>query len=311
MSVILGESQSDLSMWGTLASFKAAWKNMDPFAHLNQKEKSIEKAHARKAPATSVSAKKISAKKVSAKKTPTKRAPRKRASAKRPAGTPFDPLAVENVGVTLAVELLEQPLRPLPPKREFAGAGVYIIYYKGEHAAYKELRKLYAEEGAPVYVGSALRENAKNGFNPQPSNSTRLFTRLKQHAESIKEVESEGLDPGFELSDFCCRFLVLNDAYILLAESVLITTFRPAWNGMGFGSKVVGEKRVKQEPSLWDSLHPGRGGRPKGTAPRGVTAKARIAKSIDELSTAPSDPRSARMMDKIERFMRGSREPSE
>ena len=42
---------------------------------------------------------------------------------------PFDPLAVENVGVTLAVELLERPLHGMPPTEGFAGAGVYALYY--------------------------------------------------------------------------------------------------------------------------------------------------------------------------------------
>lgn len=39
----------------------------------------------------------------------------------------FDPLAVENVGVTLVVELLEQPLLAPPPLEAFAGAGVYDL----------------------------------------------------------------------------------------------------------------------------------------------------------------------------------------
>jgi hypothetical protein len=41
--------------------------------------------------------------------------------------TEFDPLSVENVGVTLAVELLEQPLLPMPPPTPFAGAEVYAL----------------------------------------------------------------------------------------------------------------------------------------------------------------------------------------
>ncbi|MGF6315336.1 hypothetical protein ABIA60_001614 [Pseudomonas frederiksbergensis] len=219
---------------------------------------------------------------------------------------PFDPLAVENVGVTLAVELLEQPLSSLAPEGRFSGAGVYALYYSGSHPAYSKLVEMDKEKGGwkyPVYIGSAVRENAKQGFNPRPTSQARLWTRLGHHAASISEVQKGGLDPEFRLEDFRCRFLILNDAYVTLAESVLIATFRPAWNGMGFGSKVVGGRRMEGRASLWDSLHPGRGGRPPGTAERGAEAAAKIQESIDKLSEAPSDARSAKMMEKIRHFL--------
>lgn len=218
---------------------------------------------------------------------------------------PFDPLAVENIGVTLAVELLEQPLRPLPPER-FAGAGVYALYYTGSHQAYAELVGMDDGTGGtkyPLYIGSAVRENAKQGFNPRATTQARMWTRLNHHADSIRGVVDSGLDPELMLEDFRCRYLVLNDAYITLAESVLIATFRPAWNGMGFGSKVVGVRREGQVPSLWDSLHPGRGGRPAGNAEQGQRARDQIAGSIGKLGAEPSDPRSAKMMEKIKRFL--------
>ncbi len=218
---------------------------------------------------------------------------------------PFDPLNVENIGVTLAVELLEQPLRPLPPDR-FVGAGVYALYYTGNHPAYADLVGLDGGAGGskyPIYIGSAVRENAKQGFNPRTTSQARMWTRLKHHAESIQGVVDAGLDPDLRLEDFRCRYLVLNDAYIMLAESVLIATFRPAWNGMGFGSKVVGVRREGQVASLWDSLHPGRGGRPAGNAERGQLARDQIAASIEKLGAEPNDPRSAKMMEKIKRFL--------
>lgn len=219
---------------------------------------------------------------------------------------PFDPLAVENVGVTLAVELLEQELHSLPPEDRFTGAGVYALYYTGKHPAYSGLVGLDGGKGGtkyPVYIGSAVRENAKQGFNPRPTAQARLWSRLGHHADSIREVQDAGLDPKFKLADFRCRFLVLNDAYVTLAESVLIATFRPAWNGMGFGSKVVGGERMTGRPSLWDSLHPGRGGRPAGTAARKAEAEAQITASLRKLAEEPEDERAARMMERIKRFL--------
>ncbi len=218
---------------------------------------------------------------------------------------PFDPLTVENVGVTLAVELLERPLSRLdaPP---FKGAGVYALYYTGKHAAYASLVALDRSKGGwkyPVYIGSAVRENAKQGFNPRASKRSKIWERLKDHAASIREVEQKGFDPDFKLEDFRCRYLVLNDAYIALAESVLITTFRPAWNGMGLGSKVVGGHRMKGLASLWDSLHPGRSGRPAGTTDRGKSAASKIRECIEQLKTDPADPITAKMVEKIRRFL--------
>ncbi|MGE6919777.1 Eco29kI family restriction endonuclease [Achromobacter kerstersii] len=220
--------------------------------------------------------------------------------------SPFDPLSVENIGVTLAVELLEQPLVSLPPSEKFHGAGVYAIYYIGDHEAYRDLIALEHGSGGekyPVYIGSAVRENAKQGFNPRPTTQTRLWHRLETHAKSIISAVQSSLDPNLRLEDFRCRYLVLNDAYVMLAESVLIATFRPAWNGMGFGSKVVGKERETQAPSLWDSLHPGRGGRPAGTAARRLDAQLKITECIAKLREAPLDPRTAKMVEKIRRFL--------
>jgi len=145
-----------------------------------------------------------------------------------------------------------------------------------------------------------VRENAKQGFNSKPSGQTRIHTRLRDHANSIAQAND------LDLADFRCRYLVLNDAYITLAESVMITTFRPPWNGMGFGAKVVGKNRSGGRASLWDSLHTGRGGRPAGTEERALKAQDKIAASISQLLEPSEDERTQRMIEKIRRFLEGS-----
>lgn len=214
---------------------------------------------------------------------------------------PFDPLTLEHIGVTLAVELLEQPLRDFPPTT-FTGAGIYALYYFGSHPAYRELVAMKGRGAGmpPIYVGSSVGENAKHGFSTVPSKTSKLATRLNDHAKSIESLDAS--EPhGLTLDDFKCRYLILNDPYIVLAESVMITTFRPLWNGMGFGSKVVGANRTSGKPSLWDSLHPGRGGRPLGTAERMAEAKAKIHKKVASLAVPPTDAKTARMVARIMR----------
>jgi hypothetical protein len=209
----------------------------------------------------------------------------------------FDPLAVENVGVTLAVELLEQPLSKMPPEAPFSGAGVYALYYSGSHEAYSVLSKL--DEGRfkyPIYIGKAAGESAKQGFSPNGNGERKLYGRIVEHSRSIEAVEN------LELDDFRCRYLVLNDAYITLAESVMIRLFRPPWNGMSFGSKVVGKFREGGTPGLWDALHPGRRGRPAGSE-RADAAAQLIAKRSAELSQDLADPTLKRMYDRVMKFV--------
>jgi hypothetical protein len=110
----------------------------------------------------------------------------------------------------------------MPPDEPFQGAGIYALYYSGTHRAYKELLRLDARRFKyPVYIGKASGESAKQGFNPHGSKKRKLFDRISEHAESIKSVDN------LSIGDFQCRVLVLNDAYIALAEAVMIRVFRP------------------------------------------------------------------------------------
>ncbi|NRD90045.1 hypothetical protein C8024_12095 [Sphingopyxis sp. BSNA05] len=185
----------------------------------------------------------------------------------------------------------------MPPSQPFAGAGVYALYYSGSHPAYQGLTRLSgAGKSFPVYVGKAAGQSAKQGFNPATSSARKLYDRINQHADSIDAVSC------LDKSDFSCRYLVLNDAYIALAESVLISVFRPPWNGMSFGSKVVGKNRMGGRPSLWDSLHPGRAGRPAGSKSRAGDARRLIDQRVSELGAGISDPVLRKMYDRIMRF---------
>jgi len=81
-----------------------------------------------------------------------------------------------------------------------------------------------------------------------------MYRRLCQHAESIRQTTN------LIVEDFRCRYLVVDDIWIPLGESLLIRKFRPLWNVVidGFGNHAPGSGRYNQQRSPWDVLHPGR-----------------------------------------------------
>lgn len=92
------------------------------------------------------------------------------------------------------------------------------------------------------------------------SGGYKLYERLRQHANSVKAAKN--IDEAM----FRCRYLVVDDIWIPLAERLLIGHYRPLWNGVvdGFGIHAPGGKpggttsRGGQQKSPWDTLHPGR-----------------------------------------------------
>ena len=173
--------------------------------------------------------------------------------------TPYNPLDKRNLGANVAKELLFRPVEMLPPGA-FIGAGVYAIYYTGEHQLY-ELYSSIATHGqepelaVPIYVGKAVPAGARTGgFGLDAPPGSVLSNRLRENGESIKQAIN------LDLRDFHCRYLAVDDIWIPLAENVLIEMFAPIWNTTiaGFGNHDPGSGRYNQQRSLWDLLHPGR-----------------------------------------------------
>lgn len=169
---------------------------------------------------------------------------------------PFNPLDKRNLGESVADAILLRPVVPLPPP-PFIGAGIYAIYYVGDFPVYLNLSKRNINEkfGWPIYVGKAVPAGArKGGFGLGEDPGQVLFNRLREHASSIQEAKN------LELEHFYCRFLVVEDIWIPLAESLLIAKFSPPWNHKidGYGNHDPGKGRYNQQRSAWDALHPGR-----------------------------------------------------
>lgn len=168
----------------------------------------------------------------------------------------FNPLDKQNLGKSLLSALLESEAVGLQAVSEFLGAGVYAIYYSGQFANYKILSDLNKEHASyPIYVGKAAPKGARKGlFSDASPESNALFRRIQEHCQSIQQASN------LEAGDFSCRWLVIDDIWIPLAETLLIQKFEPLWNQVveGFGNHNPGSGRHKGRMSAWDALHPGR-----------------------------------------------------
>ena len=167
---------------------------------------------------------------------------------------PFNPLERKHLGASVAQEMLRQPGVPLGELPKFEGAGVYAIYYKGDFPPYKQLAEANRDElQLPIYVGKAIPEGGRTGVETGDAKS-RLRGRLQEHATSIRKAEN------LDIEDFECRYLVVEDIWIPLGESLLISKFAPVWNTTvaGFGNHTPGGGRDKTMKPRWDELHPGR-----------------------------------------------------
>lgn len=172
---------------------------------------------------------------------------------------PFNPLDKKNLGASVAEALVSQPVHPLGKLKSFTGTGIYAIYYHGDFDAYRPISRPNQANKAnptiPIYVGKAVPQGARKGkLLADPTRSKALFNRLTEHAESVASANSLSID------DFSCRYLVVDEIWIPLGESLMITKFSPLWNLFldGFGNHDPGKGRYEGFRPRWDVIHPGR-----------------------------------------------------
>lgn len=169
---------------------------------------------------------------------------------------PFNPLDKRNLGASVAEALLAGSPKPLDDITPFQGAGVYALYYTGDFPAYRSLVEPNQDGRfqTPIYVGKAIPAGARKGGGLGETHTRALFKRLSEHAESIRAAEN------LDIQDFHCRYLVVDDIWIPLGESLLIARFAPVWNSLvdGFGNHDPGKGRRQGLRPRWDVLHPGR-----------------------------------------------------
>ena len=170
---------------------------------------------------------------------------------------PYNPLDRQNLGASVAEALLGRKARPLGGLEKFNGAGIYAIYYVGDFPQYEPIAERNRENRfeAPIYVGKAIPEGGRKGGKDGGSATRALFARLSDHEKSVEAA------PSLKIKDFYCRFLVVEDIWIPLGESLLIAKFSPLWNKLvdGFGNHDPGKGRYAGLRPRWDVIHPGRG----------------------------------------------------
>lgn len=170
---------------------------------------------------------------------------------------PYNPLDKKNLGKSVADALLSVDPVPMESLEPFQGAGIYAIYYIGGFGPYEPLARMNRENpfSMPIYVGSAVPPGGrKGGLGLSTKPHTKLYGRLIKHRQSIEAAVN------LDIADFHCRRLIVDDIWIPLGESLMISSFIPLWNRKldGFGNHDPGKGRYKQLRSQWDVVHPGR-----------------------------------------------------
>jgi hypothetical protein len=171
---------------------------------------------------------------------------------------PFNPLDTRNLAIAVAKALLEKQARPLGGLPPFRGAGIYVIYYRGDCSLYRPMADENQDElypRWPIYVGKAIPPGGRRGaFSTEATDTPALHNRLREHADSVRAADN------LDVADFVCRFLIVQDLWIPLAEQLLIAHFAPLWNRLidGFGNHDPGSGRYQGLCPRWDVLHPGR-----------------------------------------------------
>ncbi|WP_101675446.1 Eco29kI family restriction endonuclease [Alloalcanivorax mobilis] len=177
-------------------------------------------------------------------------------SDKKSSVVPFNPLDKRHLGESVGQAMLRQPVFPLEELEAFQGAGIYAIYYTGDFEGYEVIAEANRDDAfrAPIYVGKAVPSGARKGGDLEAKPGRVLFNRIKQHLKSVREAEN------LDSKDFHCRYLIVDDIWIPLGESLLIAKFNPIWNKLidGFGNHDPGKGRHKGMRPRWDVLHPGR-----------------------------------------------------
>jgi len=159
-------------------------------------------------------------------------------------------------------QFAESPVYSLSALPRASKPGVYGLYYHGDYELYAPIAKKNTPGyRQPIYIGKVAHIGVRTNISTSETeldNRSGVLPRFSQHVKSIASSQN------LKLEDFTYRFLVLTGSKLDLVgdiETELIKTFRPLWNSRhvaGFSNHDPGPGRSNQQPSPWDTLHPGR-----------------------------------------------------
>jgi hypothetical protein len=206
----------------------------------------------------------------------------------------YNPLDKINLGKSVAEALLDKEVESLGSIKIFKGAGIYAIYYRGNFPPYAPLARRNGNRAEwPIYIGKAIPSGGRTGIHKngkaKKASDNPLWDRLDEHADSIRATH-----PELNIEDFICRYLTIDDVWIPLGETLLISSFRPLWNVKltGFGNHDPGAGRHKGKIPLWDIIHPGREWAPRLTKRSETKPQLEeLAREFLENNEPPEDPR--------------------
>jgi len=202
--------------------------------------------------------------------------------------TKSEELANINTGIA---DLIEISLRSLDrlnahpiAKEKFPGNGVYALYYTGDHPLYKDYSAANSKKlKAPIFIDSALKREQKIGRSGKKADIG-LYEKIREQYRNI--AKTTNLNPG----DFYFKALVLDTEHPGVGktiESALVKHYKPLWNECleGIGNHNPGKGRMRQAPSSWDVIHPGREwvSKLKGTPECSRRIKRRVKKHMSRV----------------------------
>jgi len=164
----------------------------------------------------------------------------------------FDPGDPAIVGRFIALAMFAQPRIPLLEVDRFHGSGVYALYYRGDFRAYGPI----SGTETPIYVGKV--DPGQDTARTPLEQGDKISSRLKDHLRTLGKASST-----LAVTDFDCRFLVVQSGWQVAAEDYLINLFQPVWNSetdicFGVGKHGDAPSTRSNRRSPWDTLHPGR-----------------------------------------------------
>lgn len=196
----------------------------------------------------------------------------------------YNPLDKINLGKSVAEALLDSSPDSLGDLKQFDGAGIYAIYYNGNCPPYRALSERNTKGCEwPIYIGKAIPSGGRKGASLFSAiTGSHVWRRLREHADSVRATSN------LDIKDFQCRYLIVDDIWIPLGETLLIARFKPVWNLAldGFGNHDPGSGRYSGQRPMWDVLHPGRAWAER-CAPRPETSKELAKRVLDFLAANP------------------------